>query len=94
MGVMIVLGQLKYSERNLALCIVCAINPTWTGLRFKLGVHGERLTTRSLQHSKANMKFSLFSLSSGVCATVLSGPWLPLPEVPHWLLSSEWKFEY
>ena len=37
---MIVMGQLEYSERNLALCIVCAINPTWTGLGFKLGVLG------------------------------------------------------
>jgi hypothetical protein len=33
---MIVMGKLKYSERNLALCIVCAINPTWTGLGFNL----------------------------------------------------------
>jgi len=81
---MVVMGQLKYSERNLALCIVCAINSTWTGLGFKLGVPGERLTAHGLQHSKASMKFSLFSLSSGQCVTVLSGSWLPLPEVLHW----------
>ena len=84
MGVMTVMGQLKYSERKLALCIVCAINRTWTGLGFKLTVLGERPTTHSLQHSKASMKFSLFSLSSGECVTVLLGPWLPLPEVLHW----------
>ena len=84
LSVMVVMGQLKYSERNLALCFVRAINPTWTGLGFKLGLHGEKPTTHGLQHSKASMEFSSFPLSSGECVTVLSGPWLPLPEVLHW----------
>jgi hypothetical protein len=61
-------GQLKYSERNLACCSVCAINPTWNGLGLKLGVHGEMVTTHGLQH-KASMKFSKFSLSSGECVS-------------------------
>jgi hypothetical protein len=67
--------ELKFLEKNLFQCHFVPTNITWTGLRLKPGLHGDRPATSSLSHGTAciisNMVIAINHLS-GQMATPIS----------------------
>jgi len=62
----------KYSEKTCPTPALSTINPTWTGLVLKVGLHCERLAHDSLSHE---MAFSGKSLElKYFCTSNLSSP--------------------
>ena len=45
--------KLKFLEKNLFQCHCVPTNPTWTSLRLKPGLHGDRPATNCLSHNTA-----------------------------------------